>query len=51
MVQDRKIARRVRLADVAAEAGVSSMTVSEILRPRNSRIQVSEKHACGFWKR
>ena len=43
MVQDRKIARRVRLADVAAEAGVSSMTVSEILRPRNSRIQVSEK--------
>ena len=43
MVQDRKIATRVRLADVAAEAGVSSMTVSEILRPRNSRIQVSEK--------
>ena len=43
MVQDRKIARRVRLADAAAEAGVSSMTVSEILRPRNSRIQVPEK--------
>ena len=43
MVQDRKIIRRVRLADVAAEAGVSSMTVSEILRPRNSRIQVSER--------